>query len=396
MSTYGLTAAGYTAPRQADYLSIIRDSYDQALLDLGYTETPDYERDTFLGETSEIMAYLLGQLAEANQAVYDARSVGNATGLQLSNLALIVGVQRQEATSGTVTVRCSGTDGTIITQGKIVEGGGDTDTARWIISEDAMIGSVATGYVDVVATAEEAGQIVATAGEVDTIVTPVSGWDSVTNPADADPGRERETDAELRVRRQQALAAAGGTSTNAILAALLDLDFVTGATVVDNKTEATVVSDGLTLRPYSVGAVVAPNTLTTAQKQQVVEAIYGALGAGTETSGTETGTVTKLDERSETIRYFLAADTAVTVAYTLVLEAGFTLADVSDALEDLVVDFFLTYTPGSTVYPMSFYTLADSIDGIANVTQLLLNGGTAAVTHDADELPVLTTPITIA
>jgi hypothetical protein len=101
MPDFGLTDAGYIAPRAADFLTTIRSLYNQELIDLGYTEAPDYERDTFLGATSEIMAFLLGQLGEATQAIYDARSVANATGLQLASLALIVGVPRNEATHST-------------------------------------------------------------------------------------------------------------------------------------------------------------------------------------------------------------------------------------------------------------------------------------------------------
>lgn len=395
MPDFGLTDDGYTAPRQADYLTVIRDRYNQALLALGFTELPDYDRDTYLGETSEIMSFVLGQLAEANQAVYDARSPSNATGLQLSNLALIVGVTRQEATKSTTVLKCDGTDGTIILLGKIVQGGGDNDDARWIATEDKTIGDLVAGTVDVNFEAETAGETVATPGTIDTIVTPIDGWTAVTNVASASPGNDRETDGELRVRRQQALQGAGATSTNAILSALLDLSFVTGATVVDNKTDTLTVIDGLSLDPYSVGAVVAPSTITTAQKELVVAAIYSKLGAGTATSGTETGTVTKRDERSETINFFLATDTAVTIAYVLTMETGFVLADVDTALRESVADFFLTLTTGSTVNPMPLYALADDIDGIANVTSLLINGGAVAVPHDADELPVLTVPIGI-
>ncbi len=391
MTTYGLTSDGYTAPRQADYLATIREMYETELTALGVTEMPDWERDTFLGQMSEIMAYLLGQLAEANEAVYDARSVANATGLQLSNLCLIVGVTRQEATKGTVTLRCSGTDGTVITQGKICEGGGDDGAARWVCTEDGTIGAVATGYVDLVFEAEEAGETVATAGQITSIVTPVDGWSSVTNAAAADPGQDRETDSELRARRQRALQAAGATSANAIRAALLELDFVTGATVIDNKTGASVTTDGITLDAYSVGCVVAPNTMTTAQKEEVAQAIYDHLGAGTATSGSTSATVTKGDGRSETIEFTLAADATVNVAWTLALEPGYVVADVEEELQELVTDYFLTLTNGDTVYPLPLIALAATIDGIANVTTLLLNGGATPVTHDADELPTLGT-----
>lgn len=389
--TFGLSAAGYTAPRQADYLTAIRDSYEARLVVLGFTEMPDWDRDTFLGQVSEILAYQLGQLGEANQAVYDARSVGNATGLQLDNLALIVGVTRQEATSGTVILTCAGTDGTVITQGKIVEGGGSDGKARWLVSADATIGSVTSGTVDVVATCEDTGVVVATAGQIDEIVTTVDGWDSVTNAAAAAPGTARETDGELRARRQRALQSAGCTSTNAILSGLLELADVTGATVVDNPTGTTATVDGISVDPYGVACVVSPNSLTTAQQVLVVSAIYNHLGAGTATSGSSSGTVTKRDGRSHTIAFSMAADSAVTTAWVLVMEAGYLVADVEAELLALVTDYYLTLAPGDTVYPMPLVALAATLDGIADVTSLTLAGGSGPVTHTALQQPVLGT-----
>lgn len=393
MTTYGLTDAGFTAARQSDFLDLVRNDYEARLLALGFSEMPDWDRDTFLGQMSEVLSYLLGQQSEILQAVYDARSVGNATGLQLDNLALIVGVTRQEATKGTVVMTCTGTDGTVITQGKIVEGGGDDDRARWVAAEDATIGAVTSGTVDVTFIAEDAGQIVATAGQVDTIVTPVAGWTACTNAAAATPGSERETDGQLRARRQLALQAAGATSTNAILSALLELDAVTGATVVDNPTGTTTVVDGITVDPYAVAAVVAPNTLTAAQRQEVVKAIFNHLGAGTATSGSATGFVTKRDGRIHNIRYSMAANAVVNVAWVLAMEPGFVVADVADDLKALVEDYFLTLEPGGTVYPTPLIALAATLDGVANVTSLLLNGTAAPVTHTALELPVLGTHV---
>ena len=389
--TYGLTAAGLTVPRQSDYLTTIRAGYEVRLLALGFTEMPDWERDTFLGQMSEVLSYELGQQSELDQAIYDARSVANAAGLQLDNLALIVGVTRQEATKGTVTLTCTGTDGTVITQGKIVEGGGSDGKARWVVSEDATIGSVTTGTVDVTAKAENAGQVIAIAGDVDAIVTAVDGWDAVTNAAAADPGRTRETDGALRARRQRALQAAGSTSTNAILSALLELDHVTGATVVDNPTGTITIVDGILVDPYGVACVVSPNTMTTAEQQLVVEAIYSHLGAGTATSGSQSGTVIKRDGRSHTIRFSFAADSAVTTAWVLAMEPGHVVADVEDELEALAADYYLTLAPGDTVYPTPLIALAATIDGIANVTSLLLAGGVGPVTHTALQQPTLGT-----
>ena len=387
----GLTPAGFIATRQSDFLKLIRDDFDARLVALGFQAVPDYKRDVFVGNVTEIMSFLLGQGSEVDQAIYDAWSVGNAGGLQLDNLALIVNVRRDEATKGTVTLLCTGTDGTEITQGKIVQGGGTAGTARWVISEDVVIGAVTTGQVNVVAIAEESGPIVALATEIDTIVTLVDGWTSVTNTADANPGRAREEDDELRAKRQQALQSAGAGSTNAIRAALLNLDFIVGAAVLDNKLPVVVIKEGITIAKHGIAAVVAPASMTTAQQQEVVEAIYFKLGGGTETSGTESATVTKDDGRSEIIRHSFSVDTDVNLDWTLQMEAGFVPADVDEALLELTQDLFLTFGPGSTVFPLLLCALAATVDGIADVTTLLLNGSTSPATHTVLELPVLGT-----
>lgn len=383
---FGLSDAGFTAPRTSDWLTAIRDRLDALYIEQGYMVTPDYERDDFHGNITLVMAELLGAQSEATQAVYDARSLANATGLQLANLALLVGVPRDPATFSTAIVTLGGTDGTLIVAGKRVQIG--TSGAIWITQDPVTISG---GTATVTVQAEDAGEILAAPGAIDTIVTPVSGWTSVTNAAAADPGSDRESDAELRVRRQRAIQAAGAGNTNAILAALLNLDFVTGATVIDNKTENDEVISGITVPAYGLHAVVAPDSMSTAEQETVAETIYSKLNPGTATGGSSSADVTRLDEQVETINFTLATDTPVTVAFTLTLDAGYVVADVEEPLEELVTDFFLTLSTGGTVYPTPLIALAATVDGVLNVTQLLLNGGTSPVTHDADEQPTLGT-----
>lgn len=383
-TSYGLSASGFTAARQADYLTIIRGLFEQELVALGFTQMPDWDRDVFLGQITEIMAYLLGQQSEALQAVYDARSLANATGIHLANLCLLVGVTKLAATYSTTTLTCAGTNGTVITQGKIVEGGGDDGAARWIITSD---GTISGGTCTVTARAENKGEITAIVGEIDAIVTPVAGWTSVTNAAVPTPGRDEESPAALRARRQARLAAAGSTSCAAILAALLaEGTTVTGAIVLDNKTGSTVTTQGVSIDPYAVACVVAPSSATPAL---VAAAIYSKLGGGTRTSGSESGTVTKRDGRSETIKWYLAASAPVAIVWVLAMAPGYVAADVEDALVALVEDYFLTLGPGDTVYPSALIALAMTITGIKNVTTLTLDGGATPVAMDADEIPTI-------
>src|SRR3990172_1942400 len=87
--TLGLSDAGLQVPRLAEYLTEIRDTYRANTgLDV------DWDSDLVLGQFSAIMAQLLDQQAEGLQAVYDAFDLNGSSGVQLSNIARLVGVTR--------------------------------------------------------------------------------------------------------------------------------------------------------------------------------------------------------------------------------------------------------------------------------------------------------------
>lgn len=384
MPDYGLTDDGYTAPRSADFLTLIRDAYEE---ETGLTI--DWSADTFLGMITSIMATQLGDLGEASQALYDAFDVGNASGLQLDNLAVIVGVSRNPATYSTATVTLTGTVGVIVLEGALVEGGGSDGKARWALTEDATIGAL--GTVDVVVQAEDAGAVVADAAEIDAIVTPVSGWTAVTNAAPATTGDDRETDAALRKRRQQSIQVAGSRSLNALRANLLQVDGVTAAVVVDNPTTVSAVVEGLTLTPHSIGVVLYPSTLTTAQKEAAAQAIYDHLAAGISTNGTDVvATVTGADGYAKTIRWDWAGTTTVDVETTVTLDAGYELADVEEPIQLLVADYFTALNVGDDALRLSLWALMATVDGVLGVV-VTLNTVDADVAADATTLLVLGT-----
>lgn len=83
---------------------------------------------------------------------------------------------------------------------------------------------------------------------VDTITNPVTivlGVTSINNPSGAlTIGQNEETDAELRVRRQQSVAINSAGYLNGLLATVLNLDGVTEAVLYENVTSSTD-SDGI-------------------------------------------------------------------------------------------------------------------------------------------------------
>lgn len=152
---FGLSDEGFEAPRTADFLELIRNDYEAAV-----NLAIDWERDTFLGQITAIVAARLGELADAVQAVYDATDPNNATGAQLDNLAQLVGILRKIATNSQSNVILSGADGTAITAGRIVQGGADADT-QWLLDDDVILAE----------TTLTTGDLTFTAGSVSTFGT---------------------------------------------------------------------------------------------------------------------------------------------------------------------------------------------------------------------------------
>lgn len=69
------------------------------------------------------------------------------------------------------------------------------------------------------------------------IVTPIAGWTSLTNLDAGITGRDRETDEELRARRERSLSRLGAATVEAIRSRLLqEVDGVTSVTIFENVT----------------------------------------------------------------------------------------------------------------------------------------------------------------
>ena len=83
--------------------------------------------------------------------------------------------------------------------------------------------------------AQNFGPIPLPIGTLTFIVTPISGWNSITNLIAGNTGTLVETDAQLRIRRQNSIKLLGSATVEAITAGLLQkVPGVTSATVFEN------------------------------------------------------------------------------------------------------------------------------------------------------------------
>lgn len=84
--------------------------------------------------------------------------------------------------------------------------------------------------------AQDYGPIPVPAGTLTNILTPIAGWNSLTNYQAGITGRNQETDAELRLRRQTTLRGLGFSTVESLLARIPEVPGVTAVLVFENVT----------------------------------------------------------------------------------------------------------------------------------------------------------------
>lgn len=383
MPTYGLTPTGYVAPTVNECLTLFRETVEAEL-----NVTVDWAPDTALAAISEGVSVLAGTVSEGTQAVWDGMDRNNAQGAQLDQLGALIGVYRTPATYSTCTVTLTGTAGTIVPSGSLVQGGTSDTQARWRIPSNTTITG---GSVDVVVTAVDSGVVTASASTITQIVTPVAGWSAVTNAAAATPGTDIESDADYRLRQVQSVQISGAMSANALRAALLALTesgatFIESCVVIENDDATTLTLGGLDFPGHSFAPVIWPSTLTTTQKEAIALVIYANQPGGTYSAGPTTSDVTGVatvvtgtDGWPHPVRWYWAVNVEIPVVITLTLKSGYTLSDVQTAVENAVIDYFDSLAVGEPAYLLSVLVAAKAANPAA------ITGATATLDGVADD-----------
>lgn len=371
---FGLTDQGFIAPRAADLLKEIRDAYEQKT-----GLTIDWSSDVFLGVITAVISDRAGDLSEMLQAVADSRNPDNATGKALDTISAIVGVTRQQATYSMVDLGLVGDSGTVVPAGSEVEG---DDGTLWYTNNDV---SLATGTLAfVTASPAEKGHIDAPLGTITKINNPVSGWDSVTNTGAANPGRERETDSALRLRRQESLQIPGAGSVNAMRANILQVDGVQAAVVIDNPSDSATVIEGVALDPHSFAVVVYPS-LTILQQSELARKIYELAPAGIKSMGPESAQVVGLDGHAKTVRWSIATEVECDVEIKI---WGVDAASVEDEIKDKVEEYFDELSVGEPARILALLGVVSDVTGVTSA-DVTINGSAQDIEPSLSEILVL-------
>lgn len=354
---YGLTPEGPVSKPlsvvvdelQTDFLAILGDS-------AGTEQDGTIPLDSVAGQHITLLSDGFGEMWDLWQATVAILDPNSAADAKLDALCSLTGTTREPKTFSTVTVTATGTPLTVLNMSRVIK---TSDTgARFVTAEmetitaltawaaltpyivgdrrtnfnrayqcitagtsagsggptttatDITDGTVhwkylgeGTGAVDISCEAESAGPVGALAGALTVISTPVSGWSSVINLLDATPGSNQETDPALRARREAELAGQGGSTADAIRAKVLAVN--EGSTDPDHQPPTTVTvfyndtdsTDADGLPPHSVEVLAQGGT-----DQDIIQAIWDAVGAGTATYGNQVaGTATDSEGNPQTV-----------------------------------------------------------------------------------------------
>ena len=300
-----LTSQGFTRTRLDERLTALQEAM-RAI----FGPTLNLDPDTMDGQALGVFAESQSNLDQLAEDVYHSFNPQSATGVALSRLVQLNGIRRIEGTYSTVALRCVGSQGTFIPAGSLVKS--TATNATFETTEEATIS--ASGEIDIAARSAVKGAVLAPAGTLTKIDTPIFGWQTVTNLLDAAPGRNEETDEQLRLRRRASTSTPGQAIVDAMYGALTNIPEVRQAKVYENDQD---IIDANGLPPHSIYCIVEGGA-----DADILDTIWLKKTAGTTTHGTTTGQVTDSMGNPHTLNFSRPADVNVWVTVNLHTRPG--------------------------------------------------------------------------
>lgn len=285
-----------------------------------------FGNDLYLGTDSQdyqMISLFAMALDDANALAiesYNNRNPDYARGNALDMLLPLNGLTRIGATHSTATLELSGEPGATIAAGSVAT---DFPGNRWILQTSSEID--ASGKATVDARAEKSGRIVAGVGAINQIATPTAGWVSVTNPQEAVPGRDTETDAELRARRIASVESLSVGVTQAMLGALLKVSDVSGVVIYENATGTT---DTNGIPAHSICVVVLGG-----DNEDIARTIYAKKSPGCGLYGDVEKSIVDVFGNTVTIKFMRPVQKSVAVDITVRAFAGYSTETATNIVE---------------------------------------------------------------
>lgn len=262
-----LTKNGYEIKTQNEYFEAEQELYKA--IDPNFNLDPSSPDGMKIAHDAEVF----GALDELVKQAYDARDPNKASGYDLDVLRKLTGATRSQGTPSTVTLKMTGTSGTLIPKGS------QAKTKTGIIfetDEDLVLATDGIGTVSAHCT--QNGAIEVNANSITEVVTLVSGWQTVTNPQVATLGTARDSDALFRVKSARSVSRAGIGQKDSLYGELYETAGVRKVRIYENKTGSSLVDQIQNphgLPPHSLAIVVDGGINT-----DVARSIYNKVSPG--------------------------------------------------------------------------------------------------------------------
>jgi uncharacterized phage protein gp47/JayE len=386
MTVVGVGTCGFT---RYELPAIIQDMRDDFEADI--SPALDTASDQPMGQIIGIFADRLASLWDMGQHVYTAFDPDKAEDASQDAVCALTGTQREAASKSYVKQNLSLSAGTTVNPGAIVASSVD-NSIRFVLvgpwpadGELPAAGPITAGTTGVYQgrfEAENTGPVTAAADTLTVIVTPVSGWTATTNPLDAEPGRNIEKSSELRVRREEELAAVGSSPVDAIRAELLKLEDMIDVQVFENTSEVTD-ADGLT--PHSIECLVFDGPSPSIPNNTIAQTIWDARAGGIKVHGVTSATA--IDARGVSHSVPFTRATQVSIYFTIDIRVDSSFAGSGDdAVKDAIVAKGDTFKPGDDVILTGFYPAILGIQGVTDV--IVFRAGTAPSPASTINIPI--------
>lgn len=241
-------------------------------------------------------------------------------------------------------------------------GGGPTGTGSAIVDGTVTWRFVGTGTFTALADfeSEEFGEINAPAFTLTVIETPVSGWTGAGNRLDAELGREIESDADFRVRREQLLRASGSATLEAIRARVREVEGVTQVFIFEN-TSLVTDSEGVPGKAFET-------VVQGGVDQAIADMIFLHKPVGIEAHGTEVESVVDTQGFAHTIKFSRPTEIDMWIDVTVKVNPATFPADGVDQVKAALVAVGDALQIGDDVIILSFRCAPlDQVAGVIDV-----------------------------
>lgn len=309
-------------------------------------------------------AYVFWEALQALRAQVSISFVDETSGAYIDKAAAAYGITRKPGTPASVDVTFTGTANAVVPAGTMCV---TADGLGFLTDEELTLGEDGSGTVS--ATSDDVGAVYnVPAQAIVTTQESVAGVSGVTNAAAAVGGTDPETDAAL-FARLDAYRKTPPTSGN-------DRHYHQWALEVNGIGAASVIRcwDG----PGTVKVIVADMELRPVEEDKVDE-----VAAYIETQRPVTAEVTV--ESAEGV--------GVQVEVTVETDGTVSKSNTEQALTDRLAEYLgtLAFQTGAEVVYNRVLAIVMGLDGVTDCSGLTVNGSTANVPLDADEVPLLGT-----